>query len=318
MKKLLGLLLLLALAGLGAAAFYAWRSPTALLVKSERSQLGRAGFVKKVIAAPAGTLTYWEKGTGVTAILIHDAGDQAGAWSKVAPDLAESYQVQVLDLPGHGESSPEAGPISLSDEVKGLESLLEASSRGKATLVGNGMGVWVAMLYARQHPERVERIVAVNGGPFSGNLRAQRPPESREQAREMVTARQDPGSPLPPDFVLDDMVRSAHRGPIARLMQTAAEMPNYLMDDKLRNFMTPVDIVWGQADQSLESDYAQKMQSGLPLARLTPIKNCGHTPQRECPLALAAVLKHVLELPVPTPQVSLERKPERKPASHRP
>src|SRR5262249_50275121 len=159
-------------------------------------------------------------------------------------------------------------------EVNGLASLLQASSRGKAILVGNSIGAWVAMLYAREHPERVERIVAVNGGPLSENLHMKIVPADRQEARRIIASMQDPDSPVPSSYVLDDMVRTTQNGSMSRLLESSADMRSYVLDSKLSTMRTPVDIVWGQADQVLPGDYPKTMAAGLPTTRITPIQRC--------------------------------------------
>ena len=43
-------------------------------------------------------------GAGPLLVLLHGAGDQAGTWSKVAPELKRHFQLLIPDLAGHGES----------------------------------------------------------------------------------------------------------------------------------------------------------------------------------------------------------------------
>jgi len=87
----------------------------------------------------------------------------------VARSLAARYRLVIPDLAGHGESAPLAGPIPFADLFGGLEAVVGQQAGGKrVTLVGNSLGAWIAMVFAARHPERVERVVAVNGGPLMG------------------------------------------------------------------------------------------------------------------------------------------------------
>jgi pimeloyl-ACP methyl ester carboxylesterase len=188
-------------------------------------------------------------------------------------------------------------------ELAGLEALLAARApQEQVVLIGNSMGAWVAMLYAYHHPEGVARLVAVNGGPLRGTLHdVSLTPANREEARRLMRRLRDPGSPPIPGFVLDDVVREARRGPIGRLSQSVADMPQYLLDDHLKEFQVPVDILWGEADQLLGPDYATRLEEGLPAARLTLLPRCGHVPQRECPIAFTTKLVQLLKEPPPVP-----------------
>lgn len=285
-----------------------WRRPLAVAAWMNRRALIKAGFIKTHLATPVGSQTFFVGGNGSTIILLHGAGDQAGAWAKVAPALVSKYHVIIPDLSGHGDSDPKSGPLSVGTVLAGVEAIA-AAQPGKVIIVGNSLGGWVASLYAQAHPDKVERLVLVNGGPLIGD----RPditltPKTREEARKTVAAMFDPGSFQLPDYVLDDIVREAQIGPLMRLSQTAGEMPKYLLEGRLNEITVPVNLVWGESDHVLSLDYARKMQLQLPNAQLVTLKRCGHAPQLECPKAFTATLTQVLQSPVVPPPAGVEAK----------
>lgn len=303
-KIILGLLLVIVVSVVG-LVIYVRQNPLALFTKAERSALTKAQFQKKQVAAASGNLIYWEKGSGPALVFIHGAGDQAGTWSKIAPSFSDKYRVIIPDLQGHGESDPKSGPISIGDEAKGLETLLTDLKVSKPILVGNSMGAWVSLLYAYQHPDDVSRIIIINGGPYRVNGTYNLKPADREEARKVMGALQDPGSPQIPDFVLDDIVRRSHSGPIGRLTQVSQDQ--FTLDDKLSTLKTPVDILWGQADRMMGTQYADRLMKDLPAARLTPLPRCGHIPQRECPILLTSTISKVLEKTPPLLKVTTSK-----------
>jgi pimeloyl-ACP methyl ester carboxylesterase len=287
-----------------AGSILVWRRPLAVAAWMNRRTLTQAGFTKVHIATPAGTETVFVGGSGPTVILLHGAGDQAGAWAKVAPQLISKYRVIVPDLAGHGESEPRSGPLSLGTVLAGVEAIASAEP-GKVIIVGNSLGGWVASLYAQKHPEKVERLVLVNGGPLIGD----RPditltPRNREEARKTIAAMFDPGSFQLPDYVVDDIVREAQTGPLKRLSETASEMPKYLLEGKLNEITVPVTLLWGESDQVLSLNYAKRMMSQLPNAQLVTLKRCGHAPQLECPKAFTMTLFDALQPPITPIRVS--------------
>jgi pimeloyl-ACP methyl ester carboxylesterase len=177
-------------------------------------------------------------------------------------------------------------------------------------LVGNSLGAWVAMLYAVERPERVERLVAVNGGAIrEDNPQVNLFPATREEARATMKALMGPATPPLPDFVLDDVIRHARVGPAGRLARTAGEMGAYLLDGRLDEVTVPVELVWGDADGLMRLDYAQRLLDGLPRARLTTVPRCGHVPHRECPDATLEALRSVLALPPPEPRPAAAAEP---------
>lgn len=274
----------------------AWMSRTALKIN---------GLEKTELDTEAGKMTVWDGGAGPTMLLLHGAGDQAGAWARVMGGLVSDYRVVVPDLPGHAGSDPRSGPIHLAQLLDGVNRVMDAyCGEEPVIIVGNSMGAWLGFLYARDNPDRVARLVAVNGGPlFEPDPRVNIFPTTREEAKETMRGLMGPASPPIPGYVLDDIVRRTANGPAARFGQTAAEMGPYLLDGRLQEVTTPVELVWGAADQLLDIDYAQRMVDGLPRAQLNPIKGCGHVPQRECPIKFLEALTAALAQPPPEPTV---------------
>lgn len=277
-----------------------WRRPLEVGAWMNRRKLQSAGLKKLHLSSPVGEQTYFAGGSGPTIILLHGAGDQAGAWASVAPALAKQYHVVVPDLAGHGDSEPESGALGVGTISDGIEAIANAQP-GKVILVGNSLGGWIASLYARKFPAKVERLVLVNGGPLMG----ERPditltPKNREEAHKTLSALFDPGSIQFPEYVVDDIIRQSQKGPLKRLSETAGEMPKYLMDGHLNEIVVPVNLIWGESDQVMSLNYARRMQSQLPAAQLAILARCGHAPPFECPKAFTTKLMEILQSPLPS------------------
>jgi pimeloyl-ACP methyl ester carboxylesterase len=275
--------------------------PVATMVWLRRSALRRAGLRKTKLTTTVGKQIVWHGGTGPLLVLLHGAGDQAGTWNKVAPELKRHFQLVIPDLAGHGESDPAAGVLSLGTLLTALDQVLDAIPWRDAPMVlaGNSLGAWMAMLYAQKYaqkyPQRVTRVVLIDGGPIKNVSEIGLMPKDREEARRTLDAVLDPSTPRPPNFVLDDLVRISNTGPISRLLAAGEEdMSKYLLDDKLASFQLPVDLIWGASDRLVPLDYAKRLQSQLPHCNLTVIQRCGHGPQLERPRELTRVLLQIM------------------------
>jgi pimeloyl-ACP methyl ester carboxylesterase len=179
---------------------------------------------------------------------------------------------------------------------------MQQGPQDPAIIVGNSLGAWAAMLYTRDHPDRVARLVLVNGGALVGD----RPdlslmPRTREEAAALMTQLRDASAEPIPAFVLDSVVREAQNGPIARIVQTAGEMGQYVLEGRLHEVKAPADLLWGESDRLFSIAYARRMMAQLPAARLTTIPGCGHVPQQECPARFRAALSDLLTMPPPLP-----------------
>lgn len=278
--------------------------PMALFRAFTRAQLASAGFARHEAEIAGRRMVWWEKGDGPALVLVHGVADQAGTWFQVAPALAAGHRVLLVDLPGHGESEPDAGPLPMSTVMAGFEEWLvtraAAEEAPSPVLIGNSMGAWVSLLAAHRHPELVSRVVAVNGGPLrpdTGGLDLL--PDDREEARRLMAALRDPASAPIPDAVLDDLVRRAPTGPTARMFQANEDLESHLMEGRLGEIATPVDLLWGESDRYLGADFPERLLAGLPRARLTAVESCGHLPQAECPERFLGKLREVLAMDPP-------------------
>ena len=281
---------------------YFWKRPLAVFALVNTRALASAGFNRAEVPCSLGPQSVWTGGTGQTLVLLHGAGDSAGAWSSVVKSVMPRYRVVIPDLAGHGKSAPADGPISIGQVLAGLEAMMQQGPQDPAIIVGNSLGAWVALLYARAHPDRVARLVLVNGGALVGD----RPdlsltPKTREEAAALMTQLRDPKAQPIPAFVLDDVVRQARTGPLARLAQTAGDMNQYVLDGKLGEIRAPVDLIWGESDRLFSLAYARRMMAQLPAARLVTIPGCGHVPPQECPSRFGSTLSDVLTMPPPMP-----------------
>ena len=293
------------LAAVATAALVFYTRPLATLAWLGRRRLSAARFEKHFHASAVGPQCVFSGGGGGPVVLVHGAGDQAGGWAKVAPRVAKSFAVVAVDLAGHGESAPAEGPLSFATLLAGFDGAMKEVPQGKVTLVGNSLGAWVATVWAKEHPERVQHLVLVNGGPLLGDrpdLTLQ--PKNRAEADRTLQALRDPSAPMIPDFVVDDIIRVAATGPIARLAAEPKNLSAYLLDGKLSGFDVPVDLLWGASDKLVSLDYARRLAAQLPAARLTTIDRCGHAPAVECPERFTEALLKVLKDLLPEPTVS--------------
>jgi pimeloyl-ACP methyl ester carboxylesterase len=271
--------------------------PLTVFAWQTRIALRSAGLHKVRVATPVGPQTVFVGGQGPTVALLHGAGDTAGTWFKVAGELAKDHTLIVPDLAGHGGSAPHSGPIDVRQVIEGVEGVLEGVAPGrKVALVGNSLGAWIAMVVAERQPEGVALCVCINGGAVKGsNERAMVLPKTRAEAQESVAQTRDAASAPVPGFVLDDIVRQAQEGPLARFAATSSTMEAYVLDDaRLRGLAVPVRLIWGASDRLLPLAYAQRMLAQLPDATLVMLERCGHVPQIECPQQLLPALTEAL------------------------
>ncbi len=108
-------------------------------------------------------LRYATVGQGDPLLLLHTMRTQHEYFRAILPDLARSHQVIALDLPGHGESAIPDVEYTENFFTQSVAAFLRQLDLRNVTLVGESIGVAIALSLAADNPEgRVRRVVAVN------------------------------------------------------------------------------------------------------------------------------------------------------------
>jgi len=143
-------------------------------------------------------------GTGRPLLLLHGLGEHTPA---AVPASASAWPGPVygLDLTGHGASSRAPGggytaEILMADVDAALAHL------GPVTIVGRGLGAYVAMLIAGARPELVVGAVLCDGPGLSGGGPAPHSPSVVAPTAAAVAAA-TPESGLPDPFALVELAR---------------------------------------------------------------------------------------------------------------
>ncbi len=109
-------------------------------------------------------LTHWGRGSAPPLVLLHGWLDTSDTFQFVVDAFAHEHPIVAPDWRGFGRSAWQGGPYWFPDYLADLDALLEVVSPDvPATLVGHSMGGNIACLYAGIRPERVARIVNLEG-----------------------------------------------------------------------------------------------------------------------------------------------------------
>ena len=100
-------------------------------------------------------------------MLLHGGRDHCRTWDRVAMALRQRYTLYAPDLRGHGDSDWAIGSMySLPEFVLDVATLAEIIGQGPLTIIGHSLGGAIALQYAGTFPERVSKVVAIEGlGP---------------------------------------------------------------------------------------------------------------------------------------------------------
>src|SRR5262245_12829040 len=112
----------------------------------------------------------WGNAGAEPLLLLHGGRDHCRTWDWVAEDLRRSFHVIAPDLRGHGDSAWAVGSsYSMIDYVLDVAALLKTLDLVPVSIIAHSLGASVALQYAGIYPDRVARLVAIEGlGPPPG------------------------------------------------------------------------------------------------------------------------------------------------------
>jgi pimeloyl-ACP methyl ester carboxylesterase len=127
-------------------------------------------------------------------LALHGWLDNAGSFALLAPLLARRFRVIALDLPGHGHADHLAPGASYHylDYVRVVLDAADALQLDRYTLLGHSLGAGIAALAAAAMPERVERLLLIEGlGPLGDDGS-----HTLQRFRDALSPRGDSRKPL--------------------------------------------------------------------------------------------------------------------------
>lgn len=110
-------------------------------------------------------------GRGSPVILIPGLSSPRAVWDGVAPDLARTHTVYLVQVNGFGGDQPRAnlGDGLLAGILADLHKLVADQKIAGAPVVGHSMGGLAALMLARAHPGDVGKALIVDALPFVGS-----------------------------------------------------------------------------------------------------------------------------------------------------
>jgi pimeloyl-ACP methyl ester carboxylesterase len=108
-------------------------------------------------------LTVWE-GNGKPILCIHGLTANSRFWDCLASALSPRHKIIAMDLRGRGLSDKPPTGYSIDHHCKDVLALMDDLGLKRPVLMGHSLGAFISLVFAAQHPERVARLILVDGG----------------------------------------------------------------------------------------------------------------------------------------------------------
>jgi len=111
-------------------------------------------------------LFFRKYGEGPPLIILHGLYGSSDNWVSTGKELAENFEVYLVDQRNHGRS-PHAADHNYDVMKEDLRNFMDQHSIDKAIIMGHSMGGKTAMFFAAEYPERISHLIVVDISPRS-------------------------------------------------------------------------------------------------------------------------------------------------------
>ncbi len=221
------------------------------------------------------TLHCLEKGAGKPLILLHGNGDSLEYFAHQIDTFSQFYRVFAVDTRGHGQSPRGTAPFTIRQFSEDLVAFMDAHAIRKAHILGFSDGGNIALTFALQYPERVDKLI-LNGA----NL------DTRGVKRRYQI-------PIEIGYRLTGLF--ANRSPDAKrnfeMLGLMVNEPN-LHTEQLKTLPIPTLVIVGTNDM-IKASHSREIANALPNATLVTLKG-GHCIAKDAPQAFNAAVAEFL------------------------
>ncbi|BBZ28047.1 hypothetical protein MMAD_23420 [Mycolicibacterium madagascariense] len=248
-------------------------------------------------------------GSGPAILLIHGIGDNSTTWSTVQSKLAQRFTVIAPDLLGHGKSDKPRADYSVAAYANGMRDLLSVLDVERVTVVGHSLGGGVAMQFAYQFPQLVDRLILVGAGGVTKDVNVALRIASLPMGTEALAVLRLPmvlpalqmlgrvggallgstgvGRDIPDMLrILADLPEPTASSAFARTLRAVVDWRGQVVTMLDRCYLTesvPVQLIWGSQDSVIPVGHARMAHAAMPGSRLDVFEGSGHFPFHDDP-----------------------------------
>jgi pimeloyl-ACP methyl ester carboxylesterase len=243
--------------------------------------------------------TYLLCGNGEPVILLHGAGAGAVTWYPSIHTISRNFQVIAPDIVGYGESDKPDAPYNRPYFSNWLKDFLKELNISKAHIVGLSQGGAIALQFAIDYAEMVNKLVLVDAAglgakvsfwPLIGTLWMNSFPSSlanRFNSRYILhkPINRDPNHSSYSIAVLK------YKGGKNAFKQGRGTAVSKISEELLRQIENETLIIWGKDDKLFSVEYGEAAAKIIPNAKLQLIPNAGHLPLMDQPEIFNKILE---------------------------
>lgn len=242
-----------------------------------------------------GKFKWLEVGNGEEpVILLHGLMGGVENFGEMVDYISTKYKVYGLDLKlFEGRNLLKVSVKSLSDYLLEFMNTLQINN---ATLIGNSMGGHIGLIFSKDHPERVKRLILTgSSGLFEESMGSSYPKRGDKNYIRKKTEEVFYDPKVATDELVDKVFEIANnRISILKLLGYAKSAIRHNMAKDIPKINKPVCLIWGAQDKVTPPHVAEEFHKLFPNSELHWIDLCGHAPMWEHPKRFSEIVLQFL------------------------
>ena len=244
-------------------------------------------------------------------LLIHGTSSSLNTWDSLVTMLPKNKRVIRLDMPAFGLTGPNnENKYSYPFYSEFLNAFLKQLHVKQCIIAGNSLGGGIAWHFALDYPNKVYQLILIDASgypkknekgslgfkiakiPILNNLLLFITPRSLvKKSLETVYADQR--------LVTEERITQYHELLLAEGNRKAAlSIFKYGFEQqtsRIKEIHQPTLIIFGEKDQLISSENAYLFEKDIKGSKAILIKNVGHVPMEEAPLATANIINDFIK-----------------------
>jgi pimeloyl-ACP methyl ester carboxylesterase len=241
-----------------------------------------------------GKFNFIDEGQGEVLLLLHGLFGALSNWEGVVRRFKDRYRVLIPLLPINEMPLKQAGLEGL---VKFVEEFVEWKGLRDLTVMGNSLGGHLAIIYARNCPDYIKRLILTgSSGLFENSMGGSFPKRGDyKYIKERVEYTFYDPKTATKEYV-DEVFETTKSIPKAmRIVAIAKSAQRNNMAKDIPNIKTPTLLIWGLNDTITPPMVAHEFGRLIPNAKLRFIDKCCHAPMMEHPEKFNDLIEEFLQ-----------------------
>lgn len=235
-----------------------------------------------------GNFKYIEEGEGEVLLLLHGLFGALSNWKDVLDHFSAKYKVVIPLMPIFEMNVLKLSVDSLAEFI---DEFIEYKKYPKVNLLGNSLGGHVALVYIRNHPEKVNSLVLTGSSGLYENAFGESYPRKgdKDYLRERISLTfYDPKATT--DELVDEIYTTLRdKMKVLSILKIAKSAIRHNMRKDIPQMNLPVCLIWGKNDNVTPPEVGEEFNQLLPDSELHFLDQCGHAPMMEKPAEFNAL-----------------------------